>query len=284
MRQKARTFRATPLLLVLVAIIANIVVAARPAAADSCTVADPLTLTLGNAGSYGLYIDVGGVITLSAGASTIPCGSATAQNTNAIEVVGTDAAETFVLNDGRSFSPGAEDEPSGKSEIEIDIDLGNGDDILVFYGTAKRDRYAFGREGLFGQTKANLNDDNDADVSIAGVTEIVVQGSGGRDTIKGSGGKALPYPSTLPLGVDAGPGADRITGTPANDEVFGGEGGDVITGRAGSDVLNGDQGADRIIAGDGESDDVDCGGSQSDEAKIDKGLDTHDGCESVTKV
>ena len=69
-----------------------------------------------------------------------PCGAATVTNTKRIDVFGGDGAQnlTIDLSNG-PFAPGAGHETSGLSEIEWQVDLGNGTDgLTVVNGYRKR--------------------------------------------------------------------------------------------------------------------------------------------------
>jgi Thrombospondin type 3 repeat len=59
--------------------------------------------------------------------------------------------------------------------------------------------------------------------------------------------------------LSAGPAGDELSGGEGNDTADGGGGGDVLAGDEGVDTLAGGGGADRIVARDGEADDVACG-------------------------
>ncbi|MFW2589939.1 Hint domain-containing protein [Sagittula sp. SSi028] len=66
----------------------------------------------------------------------------------------------------------------------------------------------------------------------------------GDDTVAGAGDSAG-------IDINAGAGADRVTGGAGDDSVSGDAGDDTLTGGAGSDTLRGGDGADRLRGGDG---------------------------------
>jgi len=79
-------------------------------------------------------------------------------------------------------------------------------------------------------------------------------------------------------------GSDRLRGAEGNDCLSGGRGRDRLIGNSGEDRLSGGGGSDRIRAHDGEADVVRCGKGRRDRARIDKGLDTVDGCERAQRL
>ena len=81
------------------------------------------------------------------------------------------------------------------------------------------------------------------------------------------------------LRVDAGGGADTITGTSGADVLNGGPGNDFIDGRGGADVYQGGGGLDLLHARDGVADTGDCGG---DDDTVDAdAIDALVGCERI---
>ena len=115
-----------------------------------------------------------------------PCGTATTVTTNTIVVSGSTGSETVTIDlSGGPFAPGATAEGSGVSEIEFAIDLSTGaQDRVTVAGSAGADTVALGGNG------ANLNGDNDVDVTLAGVELATVTGSDGADVVSGAGGHA----------------------------------------------------------------------------------------------
>lgn len=78
--------------------------------------------------------------------------------------------------------------------------------------------------------------------------------------------------------IDGGPGADTIRGGDGDDVLSGNDDDDILEGQAGADVLSGDEGtdkllatADRVLAEDGERDEVACTGPTL--VNADDGLD-----------
>ena len=85
----------------------------------------------------------------------------------------------------------------------------------------------------------------------------------------------VPYARTTDTGgdrdgrVDAGFGADYVTGNDGNDTVDGLNGQDSIRGGPGTDTLDGGPGDDTIHTRDGEADNVTCGEGAHDKALLD---------------
>ena len=113
-----------------------------------------------------------------------------------------------------------------------------------------------------------------AKYSLGAVTQIMVLGLDGDDTMSASG--ALP-----PLYIDGYNGNDRIVGADNNDTliggankdtVYGGLGNDRLNGNGGNDRLFGEGGADRLYGYDGQ--DYLDGGSSGDRLEGGAGLDT----------
>src|SRR5262245_7199519 len=103
------------------------------------------------------------------------CSVATVNNTKRIDVFGYtgNQALTIDLSNG-AFAPGAGHEPTGLSEIEWHVDLGNGTDALTILGSAGADSIRFGSTST-----VKLNGDDDDDVALAN-TEVrtVIAGNG----------------------------------------------------------------------------------------------------------
>ncbi|CAN5589015.1 hypothetical protein BH24ACT20_BH24ACT20_16810 [soil metagenome] len=80
------------------------------------------------------------------------------------------------------------------------------------------------------------------------------------DTIRGKNGNDAIYGRASADRLYGGFGRDRLYGNGGNDELHGGPAPDKIFGGPGTDTVKGDAGSDRInVAGDGQTDSVDCG-------------------------
>lgn len=183
-------------------------------------------LTLGTTADAGkIFFGVGD-------ATPVPCGTATVNNTDTVNVSGSDGAQALRLSlAGGPFAPGASTEPDGTSEIEFAVDLGAGEDELTIAGGSAADHIVAGLLGL------NLNAGetvDDVDVTVAGVERLDLEGNAGNDALSGGGGD--------------GTGDALIAGRFA---VRGGGDDDTLTGGSGNDVLSGGPDADQLDGGDG---------------------------------
>jgi Ca2+-binding RTX toxin-like protein len=179
------------------------------------------------------------------------CGNAKVTNTNLITVTTFDGAQnlTIDLGDG-SFAPGATAEGTGASEIEFQVDLGNGTDTINILGSSGNDHL-----GLHGATKGNLNGDADTDITLANVEQRYLYGGNGNDVLSGSG----PGPWVQIYGQG---GDDDLTGSAASESLYGASGDDTLAAGAGDDSLEGGQGNDVMDGGD--DDDYFYGGTGND--------------------
>lgn len=143
-------------------------------------------------------------------------------NTATISVLGSPATDIVVLYPGLAPGAGQADEAGGDPEIEVHADLGAGTDAVSLRGTDGPDVITIGTAG------ANVNGDNDVDVTAANVEGWRVDTLSGDDTVSGQG--------------------DAVTGGPTTQrmDVIGGAGDDTLTGGAAVDVLRGDTGDDRL--------------------------------------
>ncbi len=233
-----------------------------------------------------------------------PCGAATVDNTDTIEVTGSGGEDDLTIDlAGGAFAPGATPEGGGgEDEIEFAVDLPGGGVVRVA-GGAGADTLALGTLG------ANLNADEaagDADVvlagpasweilgrqgadvlrvaggsgtgaALAGVTvragtgdDLVVAGGGGA-TLDGQGGTdTVSYAGAEGVRADLAAGTARPEGA-AKDDLAGLE---HLVGSPGPDVLRGDDGDNRIEGGKGR--DVLDGGKGDDVLKGGEARDTVD--------
>ena len=142
---------------------------------------------------------------------------------------------------GRGDRAGATAEESGASEIKASVDLGGGSDTFVLQGGGAADLVTIGTGGV------NLNTDGDADITLASVEAITVNGGGGNDRLEAKGGKGTGSAFTGALTLNGQVGADKLTGGTAGDTVDGGAGNDTFTSLAaadGADSFTGGAGSD----------------------------------------
>ena len=108
--------------------------------------------------------------------------------------------------------------------------------------------------------------DGDGQSASAAFTIAVQWDNSGDDTVAGTAADDV---------IDAGPGADQLSGLDGNDHLIGGSGDDQLDGAVGDDILDGGDGADFLIGGDG-SDQLD-GGAGVDNLFGDDGDDVLSG-------
>jgi len=213
--------------------------------------------------------DVAGNILADGGS----CGGATVTNTDTIFVPNSGSGHQSFAIDERNgaFAPGATAEATGLSEIEFEVSLGQGTDDLTITGTPQADRIT-----LASASKARLNGDTDADITLGDTEDFVVNGGGGNDTVV----VKLATAGTLVYG---GPGNDRLTGGVETEGLYGDNGKDVLTGGDGNDTLEGGDGNDRLTGGYGNDtlwpengDDVVSGGGGRDSIEFDPSADGAD--------
>jgi Ca2+-binding RTX toxin-like protein len=215
-------------------------------AAPTCTYDAPtmtVTVALGNGESATIARSVD-LITLDG----VPCDVATVQTTDTIVVNGTgDPTEVTIDLSGGPFEPGATPETDGgASEIEFTIDVSSGTPTLRILGSNGVDCIVAGASGI------NLNSDEttaDADVTITGTPDLVIEGRDGDDTLSLAGG--------------AGTGTTGVRGT--------------LLGQAGNDHLSGAISGSAFDGGDG-TDEIDYTGAiQLELANLSTGQVTHQG-------
>ena len=216
-----------------------------------------------DAGSATLTVTVDGTAGLEVSGTDIlldgdPCVvGATTDVVDTIEIVGTAGNDGVVLqHEGGPFAPGAEDEPGGTPEIEITVALGAGDDDLIVNGGPDQDAFSLGTAG------ANLDADDDVDLTFTGVEEVQLLGQEEDDTLSASGDGVVGAGFSGGLIVGGGAGNDSITGGPTGDLLIGGDDSDFLLGLGGVDVILGGAGGD-LLRGGALSDDLD-GGTGSD--------------------
>jgi Ca2+-binding RTX toxin-like protein len=173
------------------------------------------------------------------------CGEATTTNTNTILVTGSGRDDVFVVDlRGGPFAPGATPDPDGSSEIEFQVDLGAGPDLLRIFGARGPDRIVVGSSGV------DLDDDAAANITMTRMAALVL-GLGGDDVLSGRGGADTGGEHELFLGLFGGGGRDRLIGGSRGDTLVGGGGADALVGRGGADILVGRAGRDVLKGGGG---------------------------------
>ena len=164
-----------------------------------------------------------------------------------LSVNGTPDRDVLVVDlEGGPILGGAEVEV-GPDEIELIIDLGAGQrDRLVVRAPSGGGTLVAGAGGIA------LNNDRDADILLAGVEQLVLEGRDGDDRLSGAGGRGTGAAADRPLILQGGSGNDSLIGGRAADRLLGGPGRDDLAGGSGDDVLAGGSMADREAGGDGD--------------------------------
>jgi Ca2+-binding RTX toxin-like protein len=167
------------------------------------------------------------------------CKTATALNVKRLVVVESAAARgdesvTLDMNTGL-FAPG---DAAGAG---IRIDLGSGNDTVLFIGRETADNIVAGAGGV------SLNGDTFKDMTVASTGTLTYQFTlrGGNDVFSAQGttsgtGAALNAPTL----VYGGAGDDKLTGGSGADKLFGDDGNDTIKGELGNDTCEGGAGTD----------------------------------------
>lgn len=215
---------------------------ALPARAATCLFVPPVVTVDVGAGETATIGRTGADITLNGAA----CGGATVDNTDTIAITTTGVPAEIVIDlTGGPLAPGLTPEADG-SEIEITIDVSSGTPTLRILGSTGVDHIVAGASGI------NLNSDEttaDADVTITGTPDLVIEGRDGDDTLSLAGG--------------AGTGTTGVRGT--------------LLGQAGNDHLSGAISGSAFDGGDG-TDEIDYTGAiQLELANLSTGQVTHQG-------
>jgi Ca2+-binding RTX toxin-like protein len=215
----------------------------------------------------------GGAIDVATYSGTvIPCpGPPTTSNTDTIIVKDESGGGTPLLTILRPhrFAPGFTDEGDGTSEIEFQVNLGAGEDVLNIeageFGTGTGVRFGLGTAGI------NLNGDSDADLTVVGAELVGAAGTAADDIISAGGAFATGDPFPIPVRFSGLAGNDILAGDRARDVLTGQQGNDRIVGGAGDDDLDGAEGLDLMIGFRG--DDVLNGGDDRDDLRGGEGRD-----------
>jgi len=243
---------------------------ARASASSACTrtgtTQSTLSVSVGMDQSVSIGRDAGGsfVVTASDGIADPSCGGATMTTIDSVVITDDPSGSESVLLDmanGR-FEPGKTHESTGISEIEFTVALSGSGDGLTIGGTAGGDVFRLGQSG--GTTNVNLNNDNDADVTLGDPAspQLTVNGAGGNDQILANGASSVGGIVAIPMALDGGPGNDTINGGSADDLISGDAGNDKLFGLGGDDTVLGGDDQDQLNGGDGS--DVMDGGNGRD--------------------
>jgi Ca2+-binding RTX toxin-like protein len=157
------------------------------------------------------------------------------------------------------FSQLAIDGAADQVPINLTVLGGTGDDALIVNGTSAADFITVADRSV---TLAN-----DANINLASIESIFVNGLDGDDTIA-----ATAVSVATQLSLDGGHGSDILIGGVGDDVLIGGAGNDLLIGNDGNDVLDG--GADNDSLFGGRGDDVLIGGAGRDRLVGGGGKDT----------
>jgi len=241
----------------------------------TCTVDKSRTLivTITDPGTLLSIRTGGGAIDVATYSGTvIPCpGPPTTSNTDTIIVKDESGGGTPLLTILRPhrFAPGFTDEGDGTSEIEFQVDLGAGTDVLNIeageFGTVTGVTFGLGTAGI------NLNGDSDVDLTPVGIERVSAGGTDADDIISAGGAFATGDPFPIPVRFSGFAGNDILAGGRARDVLTGQQDNDRIVGGAGDDDLDGAEGLDLMIGFRG--DDVLNGGDDRDDLRGGEGRD-----------
>jgi len=227
------------------------------------------------ASSSNLTIQVSGgnVQFLDANGTQFFCAPNTPTLANTSRVIVNDLAAhdaTINVNEQNgAFVPGFNTPPDlGAPEIDIALNLLDGNDTLQVDGTDNADNWLFGQNAA-GDLGANLNNTESVpdatDLTASGVDTVTINGRKGDDTISLAGTTALvqiaqPLVRDGKLTLDGGnqndtlrggSGIDLVEGGSQDDDLDGGGGNDNIQGQDDNDSLDDNTGADLEDGGNG---------------------------------
>jgi hypothetical protein len=170
-------------------------------------------------------------------------------------VVGTEGNDSFVVDNGG---------PGGSFQGDFSVDLGSGNDALGVSGTNGADLVR-GQElpsleelyRLFVKDKERANE---FVVDAEAAENLVVLFTGGLDIfgVKSGGAEPRGAPIQVPMRLDGGAGADRLTAGGADDQILGRGGRDRLAGGGGADLLDGGGGKDDCSGGPGKDTEKRC--------------------------
>ncbi|MGI9019584.1 MAG: calcium-binding protein [Solirubrobacterales bacterium] len=215
---------------------------------------------------------------VSNGTESTDCGPTppTTINTDTISVnhATADLNTLLLIVNLEDFAPGTIDEGGVfcADEIEIDVNLGNGQDIVrltEFDAGAVDNNFVLGSAGV-DRNPGSIFACQDLELAPDQPPNYEVATEEGADTLSGQGGGGAGNPLGSRIEFDGGIGNDTAVGGNGSDTLAGGAGNDVLrggagnrdllTGGSGRDKLFGEGGPDSLFAKDGTADRrLDCG-------------------------
>jgi hypothetical protein len=185
---------------------------------------EPATLSVGGQGE----ILLNGLPCPDVTADNASGAVATVDDTGAIDVTGTAAADLVVIDQTGAGGP-------FPSFLSFRLDLGfDAGDALEVVGTTGDDHVT-----ALASTLHLDGDTRGGDVQLGGVDAVEVDAGAGNDTVDASLFDVDSPDFSTPITILGGDGTDTLTGGVGNDRLYGQSGGDVLDGNEGTDVLNG---------------------------------------------
>jgi Ca2+-binding RTX toxin-like protein len=162
-----------------------------------------------------------------------------AEGVSKIRIIGASTADTVIIDASQGAFPAA----LLASDGLIEVDLGDGKDVLAIMGSADIDNFKLGSSDTIAliQTSARL-----PRITTTNQETLIVSAGPGDDRIEGSG---LATPLNVALKAWGGLGSDALSGGSKDDELHGGQDDDVFETAAkpdGADVYDGGGGVDTI--------------------------------------
>jgi hypothetical protein len=168
--------------------------------------------------------------------------AATTTNTLSIQITGTAADETMILD----LATGGFGSTLLAAGGGIHVDLGAGQNTFFLRGSLGADTVTAGTAA--GQAVFDLEKAGIATVDVAGAHVITISLGPGDDSFRAAG-VAGGAPLALAVTVFGGAGSDLLQGGSGDDKLHGGEGDDTFKTRAtpdGADVYDGGEGSDTM--------------------------------------
>jgi len=244
-------------------------VGARPAAAAvTCNfTGGALTIASSAVFDEARIVRSGDNIVVSKGQTPVNCGAqATVHNTHVIAHSDNSGGESYFTIDlrGGPFTPGATDEPGNSDEIDIQAQMGSGEDRLYVWGGPGADFWRAGR--TLNGSGLNLNADAESapgetpnsDVDLRDTELLVLLPGAGDDRVLASGGTEFAGPLATRVEINGDAGDDQLVGGNGPDHFLDGPGRDNVNGGANNDSITeyGPTGEDDVFSGGPGSDEI----------------------------
>jgi len=170
----------------------------------------------------------------------------TVHNTHVIAYSDNSGGQTYFLIDlrGGPFTPGQTDEPGNTDEIDIQADLGSGDeDRLYIWGSQSGESIRMGKTAAGAGVNLNAGAESapgatpDSDVDLRGAEMAIIYADGGDDRILANGGPEFTGAFPMRIDVNGGDGDDELNGGAGPDNFTDGAGNDIVRGGANDDSI-----------------------------------------------